>query len=147
MDRLCLPQRTTQFRGKAVLGGLGLLIVGGFPFILILKTTLVVTDQRIYGITWFGHRVDIPIDSVSSVGIGWLSSIAVVSVLGKTRFFGIANTEEVHQTIIELLQGRSATANVGQDNTAQLKALKELLDSGVITQEEFEAKKKQLLEL
>ena len=49
----------------------------------------------------------------------------------------------------EHIPGVSGTVDEGshQSNADELKKYKELLDSGVITQEEFDAKKKQILGL
>ena len=67
----------------------------------------------------------------------------------------IQNSEEIHKSVSELLisrQGKQAETTVikqeiPQSNADELKKYKELLDSGVISQEEFDAKKKQLLGL
>ena len=42
---------------------------------------------------------------------------------------------------------KNNTLKTSQGNTDELKKFKDLLDSGVITQEEFDTKKKQLLNL
>ena len=69
---------------------------------------------------------------------------------------GIQNNMEIHKTISNLLLERQnmpvysapiAKQGIPQSNADELKKFKELLDSGVITQEEFDAKKKQLLGL
>ena len=61
------------------LPSLGILLVGGI-FCLILKSMeIVVTDKRVYGKTYFGKTVDLPLDSVSSVGSKWKKGIAVAT--------------------------------------------------------------------
>lgn len=62
------------------------------------------------------------------------------------------NRDEVFKTISELLMKRQeetkvSSANANHGSTDELKKLKELFDAGIITQEEFDAKKKQLLGL
>lgn len=47
----------------------------------------------------------------------------------------------------QLQDSQSAIPAAGQDPYEELKKLKELLDLGIITQEEFDTKKKQLLDL
>lgn len=118
------------------------------------KIELTVTDKRVYGVATFGKRVDLPFDSISSVGTGW-KKIAVATSSGKIVFRGIKNCEKIHKALSALLMERQSKTPVAttikqelpQSNADELKKYKELLDSGVITQEEFDAKKKQLLSL
>ena len=117
------------------------------------KGQLVVTDKRIYGSARFGRRVDLPLDSISSVGTGWLNSISVATSSGSIRFYMIENRNAIHSIISKLLIDRQEKSSKndsfeGKSTAAdELKKYKELLDGGVITQEEFDAKKKQLLGL
>ena len=100
-----------------------------------------------------------PIDSISAVGTSVFKSIAIATSAGKIKFLAIANRDEIHNKISELLINRQQSNKVEQqiannnvptsnnDNIGQLKELKELLDQGIINQEEFDVKKKQLLGL
>ena len=116
---------------------------------------LTVTDKRIYGTIKKRKRVDIPLDSISAVGTGRGKSFTVSSASGKISFCAIKNRNEIHEIVSKLLVDRqkqtetSATVACAPaaSNADELKKYKELLDSGVITQEEFDAKKKQLLGL
>lgn len=116
---------------------------------------ITVTDKRVYGKTAFGKRVDLPVDSVSAVGSRWPKGISVATSSGKISFLMIKNRDEIHKCVSGLLierQGKTAatTASIQQapqSNADELKKYKELLDNGIITQEEFDAKKKQLLGL
>lgn len=121
--------------------------------------SVVVTDKRVFGKTAFGRRVDLPLDSVSAVGLGAFKSIAVATSSGKIKFAFIKNRDPIHAAINDLLVKRQAqqptpmptpapvAQPAAQSAADELKKYKELLDSGVITQEEFDAKKKQLLGL
>ena len=120
------------------------------------KTELVVTDKRIYGNTSWRKRVDLPLDSISAVSTSAFNGIAVASSSGKIAFSGLKNRNEIHEAISKLLMDRqnkkapeitTIKQEIPQSNADELKKFKELLDSGIITQEEFEAKKKQLLGL
>ncbi len=119
------------------------------------KMSLTITDKRIYGKAAFGRRVDLPLDMVSAVGTSAFKGIAVATSSGKIKFLGISNQEEVHKAITDLLMERQNNPKpttqikqeIQQSNADELKKFKELLDSGIITQEEFDAKKKQLLGL
>ena len=109
---------------------------------------LVVTDKRVYGCGLFNRQVDLPIDSISAVEKSVFKSLKVATSSGKIAFYGIENRDELYNAINELLITRQS-GNTRQSNTysdiSQIKVLKELLDSGAITQEEFEQKKKEFL--
>lgn len=132
------------------------LVVGAFLFVftaLIARTKLTVTDKRVYGTAAFGQRIDLPLDSVSAVGLSMFKGIAVGTSSGKIRFLGISNREDIHKTVSDLLIQRQQEKNTPQKQTPshssadELGKFKKLLDDGAITQEEFDAKKKQLLGL
>lgn len=113
---------------------------------------LTVTDKRIYGKALLGKRVDLPIDSVSAIGTSALKGIDIGTSSGRIKFKLIANSDEIHSVMSKLIIDRQTnkepvTSNVVSSNADELKKYKDLLDSGVITQEEFDAKKKQLLGL
>lgn len=114
---------------------------------------LTITTRRAYGKAAFGKRVDLPIDSISAVGTSWLYGIDIGTSSGRIHFKCLGNHEEIHKVISNLLMERQqkdsqVTKNiVSSSNADELKKYKELLDSGIITQEEFDAKKKQLLNL
>ena len=118
------------------------------------KMEIVVTNKRVYGCTAFGKRVDLPIDSISAVGMSMLNGLAVGSSSGRIVFSLLQNRDAVHNAISDLLierqsheTARTITQTMPLSNADELKKYKELLDDGIITQEEFEAKKKQLLGL
>lgn len=118
------------------------------------KTELTVTDKRVYGKAMFGKRVDLPVDLISAVGTSFLMGIAVSTSSGSIKFLGIQNKDDIHSEISKLLLLRQEKKEVVKPvteatpgNADELKKYKDLLDSGVITQEEFDTKKKQLLGL
>ena len=141
----------------------GLLIAA--PFILIgfffalkqKKGEMTVTNLRVYGKSAFGKRVDLPMDSITSVGTCAFNGIAVATSSGYIRFRKIANRDEIHHELSKLLMNRQEKGKVELDSMNSLNEhnaihhalmeYKELLDNGVITQEEFEAKKRQILGL
>lgn len=130
-------------------------LLGKFFAFLLNSSELVVTDKRVYGKTAFGKRVDLPLDSISAVSTGIFKRISVATSAGEIHFYELQNREEVHECINKLLIQRQNTMqnkavhveNVVKSDADELKKYKELLDTGVITQEEFDAKKKQLLGL
>lgn len=127
-----------------------------FAYLWYSKMSITVTDKRIYGSVAFGKRVDLPIDSISAVGISMFQGIAIGTSSGRIVFSMIKNRDEIHTVISNLLIQRqnqsqktitTITQEIPLSNADEIKKYKDLLDSGVITQEEFDAKKKQLLGL
>lgn len=114
---------------------------------------IVITNTRVYGKSSFGKRVDLPFDNISVVGTSFLQGIDIGTSAGRIHFKGITNNEQIHTEISKLLNSRQnnkkeqTTVVNNVSNAEELKQYKELLDNGIITQEEFEAKKKQLLNL
>lgn len=135
-----------------------LLIDGIFVHFFFGKCSLVVTNQRVYGKTAFGRQVDLPLDSISAIGITnfiMIHSIEVSTSSGKIHFYLVKNDKAVYGTLSRLLQERQMSSSLctsetvikQESNVDELRKYKQLLDEGIITQEEFDAKKKQLLDL
>lgn len=156
---LCKSKRSFYY-GMESFSIITLIIAGVSTLLLIIlwlytrKMKIVVTDKRVYGQTAFGKQVDLPFDSISAIGKSILKGIAVSTSSGRIRFLLISNRDDIYKNISDLLIQRQETKqekkeviNVNNSNADELKKYKELLDSGVITQEEFNAKKKQLLGL
>ncbi len=118
------------------------------------RCELTITDKRAYGKAAFGKRVDLPIDAISAVGVGPFSGVSIATSSGKLTFSCFVNCNEIHKVISQLLVDRQNKANatvikqeIPQSNADELKKYKDLLDNGIITQAEFDAKKKDLLGL
>lgn len=130
-------------------------LIAGIIYLWLKSYELTITDKRAYGHAAFGRRVDLPVDSITAIGFGWLKSIKITTASGKISFLLIKNRDEMYDTISKLIverqQGKQSEQSVtnitNTDEADKLKKFKELLDSGVITEEEFEQKKKQLLGL
>ena len=134
-----------------------LIIIFSIMCIAIKNCTITVTNKRVYGKTSFGKQVDLPLDSISSVGTSAFQGIAVGTSSGRIKFLGISDRNKIYEAIKNILAERQSTklktstpiTNITQEQSSadELKKFKDLLDSGIITQEEFDAKKKQLLGL
>lgn len=131
-------------------------LIGGLIYLWLRSYELTITDKRIFGKVAWGKRVDLPVDSVSATAsLRFLNGVSVSTSSGRISFRALKNADAIYQVINNLLierqQEKSKPAPVVEapksDEADQLKKYKELLDSGVITQEEFDAKKKQLLGL
>lgn len=133
-----------------IFGGIPLLILAIICYIWMNKCKIVVTDKRIYGKAAFGRRVDLPFDKISSVGTGIFKKLIVATSSGRICFYQLENLDDVFEAISARLierQGISITEDVYKSGADELKKYKELLDNGVISQKEFETKKKQILDL
>ena len=143
--------------GFFILIGLGLLLIGLLLYLWWSKYELTITDKRVYGKVLFGIRVDLPLDSISAIGTSFFWGVDFGTSSGRIHFKFMKNKNEIHTMINNLLIERQktkkttnvekTTPTISTSNADELKKFKELLDSGVITQEEFDAKKKQLLGL
>ena len=125
-------------------------------YLALRNSELTVTDKRIYGVVAWGKRVDLPLDSISATSTKkFLKTLSVSTSSGFIRFRLVKNYDEIYNIINNLLINRqqkpTAPATITQepktDSIDQLRKYKDLLDDGIITQEEFDAKKKQLLDL
>ena len=116
------------------------------------KCSLTVTNRRVTGKASFGKSVDLPLNQISAVALGIFSRITVATSSGKIHFWFIENREDVHSVLNNVIGKVQVESAYNQTNNStseadELKKYKELLDNGTITQEEFDAKKKQLLGL
>ena len=121
------------------------------------KVQITVTDKRVYGVDGKGKRVDLPLDSITAIGTGLFSSLAVNTPSGSIKFAMLKNRDELHEEISKLIvkrQDKQVVSNtteikqeIAQSEADELKKFKELADAGIITQEEFGAKKKKILGL
>ncbi len=130
------------------------ILLAGFFWWQMSKWELSITDRRVVGKASFGRTVDLPLNQISAVALGIFSRITVATSSGKVRFWFIKNRSEVYSTLtniigkvqVESAYFKSGTLK-GSSDADELKKFKELLEDGVITQEEFDKKKKQLLGL
>ncbi len=118
------------------------------------KDEIVVTNRNVYGRRLFGKTLILPIYQISAVfNARIFSRIAIVTSMGVIRFFWIDNNRLIATEIRNLINERQANTEMDSSKNNpqpgayldELEKLKELLDSGVITQDEFVAKKKQIL--
>ena len=119
------------------------------------KCELYITDKNVRGKTYFGKEVVLPIYMVSSYSVrSFLSTIAIATSSGLTKFAFIENYVEIGNVLSTMINARQdntmkneSKSESSTSNMDDLVKLKTLLDQGIITQEEFDAKKKQLLGL
>lgn len=139
-----------------VLGCLALLgsIILGIIYLVNRKCELQVTENNVKGKTLFGKEVVLPLYMVSAYSTRkFLSVVCVATASGITKFSLIENYKEIGEVLAQQINQRQRNTETYSKKSTEsnsmddLLKLKSLLDSGIITQEEFDAKKKQLLGL
>lgn len=116
------------------------------------KCELQITENNVKGKTLFGKEVVLPLYMVSAYSTRkFLSVVAIATSSGITKFSLIGNYKEICAVLAQKINQRqentvqtTTTQNNSMDDIVKLKSL---LDAGIITQEEFDTKKKQLLGL
>ena len=111
---------------------------------------LIITDRRVIG-KLRNNRVDLPVSKISSIGTLAFNGISITTSSGKIAFPQLINRDEVYDCLAKLFNTQQdLNTNVKKTTTGiteELTELKNLLEAGIITEEEFDAKKKQLLGL
>ena len=136
-----------------IIVGIAFIVLAIIAFLYFTRSEITVTNKRVYGKAAFGKRVDLPINSISAVGMSSFNGISVGTSSGRVSFLYISNSDEIHKAINDLVLNKTDNnvttirQEMPQSNADELKKYKELLDQGIISQEEFDAKKKQLLGL
>lgn len=138
-----------------IIPAITLTLLGLLIFFWLRSYELTITDKRVYGKVAWGKRVDLPVDSVSATSTTrLLKGVSISTASGRISFLVIKNADEIYKIMNELLIARQKEKVIStipaapvNDEADKLKKYKELLDCGAITQEEFDAKKKQLLGL
>ena len=142
------------YYGYMIMLGVVALIVGIIMKSNTEKCEITVTNEAIFGKLPHGKAVHIPLNQITAINRSSFNGVSITSIGNVSNFHCIENREEVMKAISYLLanpqqssaqHAQSASANGSE--AEQLKRLKDLLDSGVLTQEEFDAKKKQILGL
>lgn len=113
-------------------------------YLLNSKIKLVVTNYKVSGRLGLWRQVDLPIDSISSVQKVFLG-VGIATSSGIIRFSPITNKNDIYMNINNLLMDRQKKTTNELNDIEALKKYKELLDNGIITKEEFEVKKAQIL--
>ena len=137
------------YYGYLLILGIIVAIVGALIKIYSEKCEITVTDNRIFGKTANGDKVNIPLNQITGLNTCSFNGISIASIGSVSNFHCIENRGEVMKAISFILANPQKTkkAEVLDNEADQLRRFKNLLDNGIITQEEFDAKKKELLKL
>lgn len=129
-------------------------IVLSIIYLPLSKCELQITESSVTGKALFGKKVVLPLSMISAYSTRkFCSVITVATASGITKFALIGNYKEISEVLAKRIRelqqpGQTNTqATSGNTSLDDLVKLKSLLDSGIISQEEFDSKKKQLLGL
>lgn len=143
----CFPE---TYYGPITIVGSATLLVGIIIKISTEKCEITVTDEAIIGKRPHGKEVQIPLNKITAISRNSFNGISITSIGSVNNFYCFENREEVINTISCLLTKlQQDNAQLAQSGSAtnRLERLKSLLDAGVLTQDEFDTKKRQILGL
>ncbi len=133
---------------------IGIVVFVTLGFVFLAKgRELIVTNYKVTGITESGKRVDLPVSKISAVGTAeFFERVTISTASGVITFHGVLNRDAVLAVISDLLLKQQSETTAEKSKAAEsvadeIKKMKELLDQGIISESEFENKKKQLLGL
>lgn len=144
--------------GYMLILGIVITIVGILIEVNTEKCEIVVTNEAISGKLPHGKRVSIPLNQIIAINPSSFEGISISSIGNVSKFHCFKNRDEVIKAIAYLLANQQqvtihttqpmvSVTTEANGEVEQLKGLKELLDAGILTQEEFDEKKKQILGL
>lgn len=126
------------------------LLIGSVLYIADKKTELTIHENAITGKKNNGKTVQFLLKDIKSVETTKTQGLKITGAGIRYDIHLIQNADEMKNVMMDMLakvhQEQPSVAVVGS-STSDIKEYKELLDAGIITQEEFDAKKKQLLGL
>lgn len=114
------------------------------------KAELIINGDRIICKNGQKTKKEFLVKDVKSISIAFIKGLKIVGDSVKYKINLIENGDEIKSVLMEKISAQPVenAVTASQDNTTDdLVKYKELLDSDVITQEEYDAKKKQLLNL
>lgn len=126
------------------------LLIGSILYIADKKTELTIHENAIIGKKSNGETVQFLLKDIKSVEITKTQGLKITGAGIKYDIHLIENAEEMKNLMMDMLakvQHEQPVVAVVGSSANDIKEYKELLDAGIITQEEFDAKKKQLLGL
>ena len=131
------------------------LIIGGFSSLIggmrTVRQYIALTDTELTCNSYYGETAKLQYDKIIGVTKhDGLKSVAIQYGASRPLYFtAMLNYMEVYEFLTNKANNSKSVEeqSSASDVTEQVKKYKDLLDQGIITQEEFDAKKKQLLGL
>ncbi len=111
------------FAVVAVLGGICLLIaLIALIIYLFFNCKMVVTDKRVYAMNKLGKKVELPLDSITAIGLNILSIITVTTPSGKIKLIFMKNRNEAYDIISKLLINRQTVSTQANESTFDIQS-------------------------
>lgn len=119
-----------------------------------LSCHITVTTRRVSGRISFLRLIDMPLDCISSVGTTAFGGVKVTAASCRGTFYLVKNPDEVRAAIAGLLVKRQESASKAAEviyrepaisSADELKKLSDLMDEGIITQDEFDSLKDEII--
>lgn len=125
-----------------------ILLIGSILYIADKRTELVIYENKIIGKKIDGKTVQFMLKDIKSVETTKTHDLKILGVGIKYDIHLIQNAEEMKNVLMNMLaKTNQEQPAVAGSSANDIKEYKELLDAGIITQEEFDEKKKQLLNI
>lgn len=126
------------------------LFIASILYIKDKKTVLTLQDNSVIGKKSNGKTIQFFLKDIKSVETTKTHGLKITGTGINYVIHSISNNEEIKNAIMSMvaqISNEQSAMTGSTSNISTIKEYKELLDSGIITQEEFDAKKKQLLGL
>ena len=142
--------------GYLFLISLGLFATGLFLKLFTAESELNVTDSNVFGFAPGKTVLDLPLTAIIAIHRVSFNGLSITSTSGITNFYLLENRDEVVNCLFGLIAGfqqnvclvdTGASQMQSSGDLESLRELKNLFDLGIITQEEFDSKKKEILNL
>ena len=118
------------------------------------KNNVIVTNQMVYGKSFWGRTVSLPIQQITAVvSARFYSRLVIATTIGTVHFIMIGNHAEIARALTNLINQVQEETLVKkplqvlqeESSLSEEEKLLGLLNQDIITQEEFDAKKAQIL--
>ncbi|MBQ8504079.1 MAG: SHOCT domain-containing protein [Clostridia bacterium] len=129
----------------------GILLIASMLYLIDKKKSITVTEEKV--VCENGKKVikEFFVKDIKTVQLNKLRGLKIQGNGIKYNINMIKNADEIRMFLMESMEKENNSTKIAQNtkmnNIEELKHVKELLDIGAITQEEFDQKKKQLLGL
>ena len=135
-----------------IIYGILFLIVGtlNLYYLIDRKTEIVIKNELLICKRNNGKSIQALLENINSVETTRLKGLSLIGNGFKYKIILVENNEVLREEIMKLLSKISKVEHKKEDNydsMKELKKYKKLLDDGIITEEEFDKKKKELLNL
>ena len=107
---------STDFASFMLFASLFISLYGVILLFLWSRSSMLISTKRVCGQNTFGSRVDIPLDSISSIASTRLiHGVSVASSSGKIKFYYLKNYKEVYAILSNLIISRQENIDINTE--------------------------------